>query len=102
MTGRAAAVAWDGPDLVLRLHIQPRARRNEILGLHGDCVKIRINAPPVDGLANARLVAYLAECFGVGKSRVTLLRGHGTRVKMARILSPARVPPELGPVSCDQ
>ncbi len=94
----AVAASWDGPDLLLRLRVQPRARRNEMLGTQGDCVKVRISAAPVDGLANAQLIAFLAECFGVAKNRVMLVRGHSAKIKLARILSPVRLPPELGPV----
>lgn len=95
----AAAASWDGPDLLLRLRVQARARHNEILGTQGDCIKVRIGAAPVGGLANAQLIAYLAERFGVSQSRVTLVRGHSAKIKLARIKSPARLPPELGPVS---
>ncbi|MHB8346674.1 MAG: DUF167 domain-containing protein [Acidiferrobacterales bacterium] len=90
------AASWDGPDLLLRLQVQPRAHRNEIVGTQGECVKVRISAAPVDGLANEQLIAYLAEVFGVSKSRVLLVRGHSAKIKLARILSPERLPTQLG------
>ncbi|MHB8453451.1 MAG: DUF167 family protein [Acidiferrobacterales bacterium] len=92
-----AAASWDGVNLVLRLRIQPRARRDEIVGMHGDCIKVRISAPPVEGLANARLVEFLAECFGVAKSSVILLHGRSGKTKLARVLSPAKLPPQIRP-----
>jgi uncharacterized protein (TIGR00251 family) len=60
--------AWDGQDLILDLHVQPRASRDEIVGVIGDRLKVRITAPPVDGKANQHLIAYLAKQFRVAKS----------------------------------
>ena len=86
---------WDGPDLVLRLRLQPRAGRDEIVGPHGDSLKVRITAPPVDGKANAHLTAWLAELFGVPHRQVTLLGGETGRDKLVRIAAPRRLPPDV-------
>lgn len=64
--------AADG-SLILTLHIQPGARKTEIVGLHGEALKIRLAAPPVDGKANAALLGFLAKACGVSKSAVELL-----------------------------
>ncbi len=85
---------WDGDDLILTLRVQPRADRDQ-LSLRGGEIKARITAPPVDGKANAHLLAFLAASCGVAKSRVTLLAGHGGRSKRVRIEAPARLPPPL-------
>ena len=61
--------AADG-SLILTLHIQPGARKTEIVGLHGDALKIRLAAPPVDGKVNAALLGFLAKACGVSKSAV--------------------------------
>ena len=53
----------DGRDLVLEVRVQPRASRSEFAGLHGDRVRVRLQAPPVDGRANAALVEFLAAAF---------------------------------------
>jgi uncharacterized protein (TIGR00251 family) len=50
------------------LHIQPKASRDEWSGLHGERLKLRIKAPPVDGKANAYLIGFLAKEFGINKS----------------------------------
>ena len=86
---------WDGADLVLHLHIQPRAAQDEIVGPHGNALKVRITAPPVDGKANAHLLAFLAHVFNVPRSRVTLLAGETGRDKRVRITSPATLPPGI-------
>lgn len=86
---------WDGRDLVLRVQVQPRASRDGFAGLHGDRLKIRLTAAPVDGAANAQLTAFLAEAFGVPKRQVQLVSGASGRAKTVRIEAPVRLPPEL-------
>jgi uncharacterized protein len=83
---------WDGADLILRVQVQPRASCDEFSGIHGNALKIRLNAPPVDGKANEALVGFLADTFAVPKKRVTLLSGAGTRTKRLRIERPAQLP----------
>lgn len=63
------------------LHIVPRARATAVAGTHGDAVKVRIAAPPVDGAANAELVRFLAARLGVPAARVTIAAGAGGRRK---------------------
>ncbi len=83
---------WEGDDLILRIQVQPRARRDEVAGLHGDRLKVRLAAPPVDGRANAALLTLFAEFFGVPKKRVILLAGESGRSKRVRIVKPGRIP----------
>jgi hypothetical protein len=84
---------WDGADLVLRLRIQPRAARDELAGPHGNRLRVRIQAPPVDGKANARLISLVAEWCGVPKSQVTLVAGETGRDKTLRVVAPWTPPP---------
>ncbi|MCF8197874.1 MAG: DUF167 domain-containing protein [Sulfuritalea sp.] len=69
----------------LRLHVQPGAKKTEVVGLYGAALKIRLAAPPVDGKANACLIAFLAEQLGVSKSAIRLLSGDTSRAKRLRI-----------------
>lgn len=78
--------------LTLALHVQPGAKRTEVAGLHGDALKIRLAAPPVDGKANTTLLAFLADSFGVPARQTTLLRGSSSREKLVRIEAPRRRP----------
>jgi uncharacterized protein (TIGR00251 family) len=71
--------------VVLELHVQPGARRTEFAGMHGDRVKIRLAAPPVDGRANAALIEFLARHYGVPKASVTIDAGLGSRKKRVTI-----------------
>jgi uncharacterized protein (TIGR00251 family) len=88
----AAWFQWQGKDLILRVRVQPRAAQNEITGLYGNRLKVRITAPPTDGRANEHLRAFLAKEFGVPKTRVTLLSGAGSRDKRLRIEDPQQIP----------
>jgi len=78
--------------VVVALHVQPGAKRTEVAGAHGDAVKIRLAAPPVDGKANAELRRFLAAEFGVPLAHVTLVRGEASRRKTVRIAAPATRP----------
>jgi uncharacterized protein len=73
-----------GDDVVLTLHIQPGAKRTEIAGQHGEALKIRLAAPPVDGKANDCLIAFLADRLGIAKSRLELVSGQSNRAKRVR------------------
>jgi hypothetical protein len=70
---------------ILTIHVQPRASRTEVAGWHGDAVKIRLAAPPVDGAANDALTAFLADRLAVPRSAVSLLGGATSRRKRVRI-----------------
>lgn len=86
---------WDGPDLVLQVRIQPRASRDEIAGVVGDCLKVRITAPPLEGRANAHLIAFVARQFGTTRHHVSLLQGEKARIKLLRVCAPTKIPPGL-------
>lgn len=80
--------AWlraDGDGVILTLHIQPGAKKTELAGPHGDALKIRLAAPPVDGKANAALLAFVAAKVGVGRTAVELVSGQTARAKRVRI-----------------
>jgi uncharacterized protein len=71
--------------IVLELHVQPGAKRTEIAGMHGTRLKIRVAAPASDGRANAALVEFLAERYGVPKRNVSIERGAASRQKKVAI-----------------
>jgi len=93
-----SAARWlsrDADGIVLTLRVQPRADRDAIAGPHGDCLKVRIAAPPVDGAANAHLRRYLAGLFRVPQTSVSLLRGAAGRTKRVRVTGAAALPREI-------
>lgn len=86
-----------GDRLTLTLHIQPGAKKTEIAGLHGDALKIRLAAPPVDGKANAALLAFVAEMLDLPKQAVSLKSGQTSRRKVVEAIgAPADVARRLG------
>jgi uncharacterized protein (TIGR00251 family) len=80
---------------IVTVHVQPGAKRNEIVGLHGAALKIRIAAPPVNGKANAALLAFLAEVFDVPVKQVRLLHGESGRHKVIEIVGSKKHPATL-------
>ena len=54
-------------------HVQPRAKQTELVGWHGDAIKVRLKAPPVDGAANEELVRFVTERLGVSRSAVRIV-----------------------------
>jgi hypothetical protein len=73
------------PVAAIVVHAVPRAKVTEVMGRHGDAVRIRVAAPPVDGAANAEVVRFLAERLRVPRSAVTIARGHTGRRKTVAI-----------------
>ncbi len=80
---------------MLTLHVKPGAKRSEVSGLHGDALKIRLAAPPIEGRANEALVRFIAERFAVPLRNVELLRGAQSRHKMVKVTGSAVAPESL-------
>lgn len=70
---------------LLKLQVQPRASGNRIAGMHGEALKLRLTAPPVDGKANDAIVAFLADFFRLPKSAILVKSGHQSRCKTVQI-----------------
>ncbi len=71
--------------MMIKVHIQPGAKKNEIVGPYGDAIKIRLKAPPVDGKANDALIEFLAEKLDVPKANITIKSGHTSRTKFIEV-----------------
>ncbi len=78
---------------LLHVRVQPRARRNEVVGWQDDALRVRVTAPPADGQANHAVADLLARALGLPVSQVALVRGAASRDKLFRIgrLSPSDV-----------
>jgi uncharacterized protein (TIGR00251 family) len=83
----------NGDVLTLTLHVQPGAKRTEVAGLHGEALKIRLAAPPVEGRANEALLKFIADFFGVPLRQVELKQGGQSRHKVVAIAG-SKVEPE--------
>jgi hypothetical protein len=70
---------------VLTIFVQPRSSKNMIAGLHGQALKIRLTAPPVDNAANRMCVQFLSKCLNVPKSAIEILSGQTGRTKQVLV-----------------
>ena len=66
---------------ILNIRLQPKARREEIVGLHGESLKVAVRAPPVDGAANNALIRLLSKRLGVARRSIMIISGHTGRSK---------------------
>ena len=73
-------------DLILSVYVQPRASRNQICGIQGEELKIRLTSPPVDGAANKLCREFIADIFNVSKTSVEIISGETSRHKRLRII----------------
>ena len=82
-----------GDVLRFTVRVQPRASRNEVAGVHGAALKVRVTAPPVEGAANSAVIALLAEVLGVPRGAVRIVSGDSSRNKVVEV--PAHCGPDL-------
>lgn len=69
----------------LSVRVQPRASANEIAGLYGDALRIRLTAPPVEGAANEALVDFLSGTFEIARRNITIVAGSSSRLKIVEL-----------------
>lgn len=89
------AIHFEQNILTIHLHVQPNAKKTEIIGFHGENIKIKLNAPPVDGQANQALIKYFAKLLDRPQKDVEILRGDLSRQKIIRIQNVSALPTEL-------
>lgn len=82
-----------GEVVVLTLHVQPGARKSEVTGLHGDALKLKLAAPPIEGRANEALLKFIARLFEVPLRQVELKQGEQSRHKVVAVTG-SRIDPE--------
>ncbi len=71
--------------LLLPVRAVPRASKNEIQGIHGDALKVRLQAPPVEGKANQALIRFLSEALDISRSQLSIAAGETGRNKSVLI-----------------
>lgn len=74
-----------GNDIIIKVKIVPGSSRNKIIGAYNDALKISIAAPPVEGKANKKCIAYLAKYFDVAKSKIEIISGQTSKNKLIKI-----------------
>ncbi|HAL61020.1 MAG TPA: YggU family protein [Chloroflexi bacterium] len=87
MSEEATGLAIQEKDgsLTFPVRVVPRAKKNEIVGVEGGALRVRITAPPIRGKANEALVEFLAQALGVRKRQVEIVRGQRVRNKTIRV-----------------
>ena len=81
--------------IVIKIYVQPRSSRNRIIGLHGDAIKIAIQAPPVDDAANRMCIEFLSKTLNLPRSAIEMVGGHTSRMKRILLrLAPGSTFPE--------
>jgi uncharacterized protein len=83
---------WQEKDLILYVQIQPKSSTDEVVGILGENLKIKITAPPIDGKANEHLCRFIAKVFNVSKSQVSILKGETSKIKTLLIKQPQQLP----------
>lgn len=73
-------------DIILKVYLQPKSSRNEIVGPYRDGIKVKVTAPPIEGKANEALIRFLAKELGISSSYIEILKGHHSREKTLKIL----------------
>ncbi|MFU2060061.1 DUF167 family protein YggU [Avibacterium volantium] len=89
------AIEQSTQGLRLRIFLQPKASKDQIVGLHDNELKITITAPPIDGQANAHLLKFLSKTFKVPKSSILIEKGELNRHKQIFILTPKVIPEQV-------
>lgn len=77
--------------------MQPGARSDAVTGVVDGALRIRLAAPAMEGRANEALCVYLAKLLGTAKTRVEVIKGHGSRMKQVKVLGARLFPEELFP-----
>lgn len=71
--------------LIVNVWLQPRASKNEVVGIHGDCLKIKVTAPPIENRANEKLCECLSGWMGIAKQKIEVIKGGKMRMKKVKI-----------------
>jgi uncharacterized protein (TIGR00251 family) len=78
-------------EIILKVYLQPRSSKNEVIGPYRDGIKVKVAAPPIEGKANEALVRFLAKELRISSSCIEILKGHHSREKTLKILG---LPPQ--------
>ena len=85
MRGKVIDIKEKNGAVTFKIKVQPRAAKSEIVGVHGDAVKVRIASPPIDGKANEEVKKFFANLLGVPTGAVEIVAGLSSRDKLLRL-----------------
>ena len=75
-------------EIILKVYLQPKSSKNEVVGPYRDGIKVKVTAPPMEGKANEALIRFLAKKFGISPSGIEIIKGLHSREKTLRISGP--------------
>jgi uncharacterized protein (TIGR00251 family) len=75
-------------DITLKVYLQPKSPKNEVVSPFRDGIKVKVTAPPIEGKANEALIRFLAKEFGISPSCIEIIKGHHSREKTLKISNP--------------
>ena len=79
--------------ILLKVYLQPKASKNEIVGSYRDGIKVKVTAPPIEGKANEALIRFLAKELGISPSSIEIVKGHHSREKTLKISGSVNLTP---------
>ncbi len=74
-----------GDGIIIQVKVIPMSSKNEVIGIDGNIIKVKLTAPPVEGAANEQLIEFMSEILGVKKSSIQMIRGFSGRNKILKI-----------------
>ena len=74
-----------GQNCIVKVRVQPRSSRNQVAGFDDGTLRLWVTAPPSEGKANAGVIALLGKALGLSKSKLEIIRGHGSREKVVSV-----------------
>jgi len=80
---------------LIAVHAQPGAKKSAVAGLHGEALKLRVAAAPLEGRANEALTAFVAKALGVPRRAVRIVKGISSREKLLLVADPGAEPARL-------
>jgi len=86
-TENSLSIVETADGIVFSVYVQPKASRNELCGICGNELKLRLTSPPVEGSANRLCTEYLARLLGIAKSRLIIIRGEKSRHKTIKAVN---------------
>lgn len=82
--------------LILKIKVEPRSSKSEVVGPYGDALKVKLTSPPVEGKANKELIEVLAREFGISKKDVGIISGQASKIKTVKLIGVKRLDDRKG------
>ncbi len=78
-------------ELIIDIYVQPGAKISQIIGIHGERLKIKISSPPVDGKANHEVIEFFSQLLNISRRDISLVSGEKSRNKRVKIIGSSEI-----------